>query len=150
MEKQFSSHIGYFIQEIARKSAISLNERLKELDLTYAQFRVLNTLWKRGTLTQKEILVYICVKPSTLTGLTDQLVKKGLADRIKDKDDRRAKKIALTPKGEGLREPAFKVINDFEMDSTSHIPEDLRTSILEVLKHMDERLAKSECNEDII
>ncbi len=76
MEKQFSSHIGYYIQEIARKSAVTLNEKLGELDLTYAQFRVLNTLWKKGTLTQKEILVYICVKPSTLTGLTDQLVKK--------------------------------------------------------------------------
>lgn len=92
MEKQFSSHIGYYIQEIARKSAVTLNEKLGELDLTYAQFRVLNTLWKKGTLTQKEILVYICVKPSTLTGLTDQLVKKGLAERLKVENDRRAKK----------------------------------------------------------
>lgn len=144
MEKQFSSHIGYFIQEIARKSAITLNVRLRELDLTYAQFRVLNTLWKKGTLTQKEILVYICVKPSTLTGLTDQLVKKGLAERIKVKDDRRAKKITLTPKGESLREPAFKIINDFEMESTSHIPDDLRESMLEVLKVMDEGLESVE------
>jgi len=150
MEKQFSSHIGYFIQEIARKSAISLNERLKELDLTYAQFRVLNTLWKRGTLTQKEILVYIYVKPSTLTGLTDQLVKKGLAERIKVKDDQRAKKIALTPKGEGLREPAFKVIHDFEMESTNHIPKDLSASMLEVLKQMDEGLAQSDSDKSII
>jgi len=140
METKFSLHIGYFIQEIARKSAVILNERLGELDLTYAQFRVLNTLWKRGTLTQKEILVYICVKPSTLTGLTDQLVKKGLAERVKVKDDRRAKQISLTQKGEALREPAFNIINDFEMESTSHISEDLREEMLTVLKMMDDKL----------
>jgi len=140
METKFSLHIGYFVQEIARKSAVILNERLGELELTYAQFRVLNTLWKRGTLTQKEILVYICVKPSTLTGLTDQLVKKGLAERVKVKDDRRAKQISLTPKGEALREPAFNIINDFEMESTRHISEDLREEMLTVLKMMDDKL----------
>jgi len=140
MESKFSLHIGYYIQEIARKSAVILNERLSELDLTYAQFRVLNTLWKKGTLTQKEILVFICVKPSTLTGLTDQLVKKGLAERIKVKDDRRSKQIALTSKGETLREPAFQIINDFELESTSHINETLRAEMLEVLKIMDDQL----------
>lgn len=141
MDKQFSSHIGYYIQEIARKSAVTLNEKLGELGLTYAQFRVLNTLWKKGTLTQKEVLLYICVKPSTLTGLTDQLVKKGLAQRIKVENDRRAKKIALTEKGLSLRQPAMQVIDDFERESTRHIPEDLRQSILQALKAMDESLA---------
>lgn len=141
MDKQFSSHIGYYIQEIARKSAVTLNEKLGELDLTYAQFRVLNTLWKKGTLTQKEVLLYICVKPSTLTGLTDQLVKKGLAQRIKVENDRRAKKIALTEKGLSLRQPAMQVIDDFERESTRHIPEELRQSILQALKAMDESLA---------
>lgn len=146
MEGNFSSHIGYYIQEIARKSAVALNERLSELDLTYAQFRVLNTLWKKGTLTQKEILVYICVKPSTLTGLTDQLVKKGLAERIKDTDDKRSKKITLTPKGKALGEPAFKIINDFEMESTSHIPDELRREMLKALKEMDDGLSEGHTN----
>lgn len=140
MEMQFSEHIGYYIQEIARKSANALNERLSELGITYAQFRVLNTLWKRGTLTQKEILVYICVKPSTLTGLTDQLEKKGLAGRIEVKGDRRAKKIALTPKGEALRDAAFKIIGDFEKESTSHIPKPLREEMLSALKQMNNGL----------
>lgn len=141
MESNFSMHIGYYIQEIARKSALLLNEELSALDLTYAQFRVLNTLWKRGTLTQKEILEHICVKPSTLTGLTDQLVKKGLAKRIKLKDDRRSKKVALTPKGEAMRAPAFEIINAFEKRTTSHILEPLHGEMLEVLKYMDDALS---------
>ncbi len=140
MDTVFSSHIGYFIQEIARKSALQLNDELKELDITYAQFRVLNTLWKRGTLTQKEILEHICVKPSTLTGLTDQLVKKGLAARKKDKADRRAKHIALTVKGEALREPAFIIINSFEKRTTGHINDALRAEMLKALKHMDDEM----------
>lgn len=140
MDTVFSSHIGYFIQEIARKSALQLNDELKELDITYAQFRVLNTLWKRGTLTQKEILEHICVKPSTLTGLTDQLVKKGLAARKKDKADRRAKHIALTIKGEALREPAFEIINSFEKRTTGHINAALRDEMLKALKHMDDEM----------
>ncbi len=140
MDTVFSSHIGYFIQEIARKSALQLNDELKELDITYAQFRVLNTLWKRGTLTQKEILEHICVKPSTLTGLTDQLVKKGLAARKKDKADRRAKHIALTIKGEALREPAFEIINSFEKRTTGHINDALRDEMLKALKHMDDEM----------
>ena len=71
----FSLHLGYYIQEIARKTSVELNKQMKDLDLSYSQFRVINCLMKRGDLSQKDIIEDVVVKPPTLSKLLDLLEK---------------------------------------------------------------------------
>lgn len=140
MQYSFSNHIGYFVQEVARKSSIRLNDELEQLGITYAQFRVLNCLWKEGTLSQKEILKIISVSPPTLTGIVDILEKKKLVYRKIEESDARTKKIYLTDDGLKLQLKAWEIVENFEKQTTGFLSKDEKKLIIDVLKKMDERL----------
>lgn len=140
MDKDFSKHIGYYVQEIARKTTTILNHEFEKLGITYSQFRVLNCLWKKGGLTQKEILEIICVKPSTLTGIIDILVKKDLVIRKADEVDRRVKRIFLTYKGKGLKQASWQIIMELESRSTKELSQEEKTLMIKWLKSIDKNL----------
>jgi len=140
MINSFSNHIGYFVQEVARKSSVLLNEELEPLGITYAQFRVLNCLWKSGPLSQKEILKIISVSPPTLTGTVDILEKKKLVYRKAEEEDARTKKIHLTKEGLEHQLMAWDVIERFEERTTGFLSREDKDFIMEVLKQMDKNL----------
>lgn len=141
MDLQFSSHVGFYIQEVARHTLVHLNKVLEPFDITYAQVRVLNCLWKRGPLSQKEILAIISVQPSTLTGVIDLLADKGLVVRLGDGSDGRLRRVALTAKGEALKEPIWAAIQQIEDKTTAHMTPEQKQIILEQLKAMGSMIA---------
>lgn len=136
----FSNHIGYYVQEIARKSSIALNEELEQLGITYAQFRILNCLWKRGPLSQKEILKLISVSPPTLTGTVDILEKKKLVYRQADVEDARTKKIHITHEGFELQEKAWTIVENFEERTTGFMSKKDKKLVLAALKEMEKSI----------
>ena len=140
MKKKFSNHIGYFIQEVARKSALMLNEELESFGITYAQFRVLNCMLKKGPLSQKEILKFISVTPATLTGTVDILEKKKLVYREADSEDARTKKIHLTELGTSIQKDAWNTVENFEAKTTGFLSKKEREIILNGLKELDKHL----------
>lgn len=136
--KNFSAHIGFYIQEIARKTTVRLNELLKELNISYAQFRVLNCLCKSGPLSQKKILKVIVVKPSTLSGTIDVLEKKQLVKREKDSNDGRINVINVTEEGKEVWKKAWEVVETLERETTQHIPKERKDELLKYLKTMNQ------------
>ena len=142
MSSQFSHHVGFYIQEIYRKTTIMLNKALEPYDLTYSQFRILNCLWKCGDLTQKEILVIISVQPSTLTGVIDLLVEKKLVERVGEISDGRLRKVSLTAKGKALQHPTWAVVDQIEGLQTSLMTEDHKQIVLDELQKMAALLDK--------
>ena len=137
MKKKFSNHIGYFVQEVARKSALSLNEELKPLGITYSQFRVLNCLLKKGPMSQKEILKLVSVTPATLTGTVDILEKKKLVYRKAESEDARTKIIYLTEQGTNIQKDAWSTVEKFEERTTGFLNKKEREIVLNALKEMD-------------
>lgn len=140
MKKKFSNHIGYYLQEVARKSALSLNEELENLGITYSQFRVLNCLLKKGPLSQKEILKLISVTPATLTGTVDILEKKKLVYRKAESEDARTKIIYLTEQGTSIQKDAWSTVEKFEERTTGFLNKKEREIVLNALKEMDKCL----------
>lgn len=136
MSNEFSQHVGFYIQEIYRKTTILLNKALEPYDLTYAQFRVLNCLWKKGDLTQKEILNIISVQPSTLTGVIDILVEKQMVERIGELSDGRLKKVALTTKGKSLQYPTWSAVDKVEVLQTQRMTAENKEIVLKELQKM--------------
>jgi len=137
MKKKFSNHIGYFVQEVARKSALSLNEELKPLGITYSQFRVINCLLKKGPMSQKEILKLVSVTPATLTGTVDILEKKKLVYRKAESEDARTKIIYLTEQGTNIQKDAWSTVEKFEERTTGFLNKKEREIVLNALKEMD-------------
>ncbi len=136
----FSLHLGYYIQEIARKTSVELNKQMKDLDLSYSQFRVINCLMKRGDLSQKNIIEDIVVKPPTLSGLLDLLEKKSYIEKKISKYDKRIRLVGLTENGKEIWEKSWKIVMNFEKNTTDHIPSKFKKEILIYLKEMNNKI----------
>jgi len=69
-------------------------------DLTVAQLRVLFVLYTEGPSRMSAIASSLGIAVSTATGIMDNLVKKGLAVRGADPEDRRLVICTLSPQGQ--------------------------------------------------
>src|SRR3954463_12714158 len=81
-------------------------EALDSVGLTPALFGLLNVLGAREGAIQQEISSAMGVDPSTMVSLIDELETAGLAKRRPHPTDRRAREVAITPKGRRVLERA--------------------------------------------
>jgi len=79
---------------------------LDGLGLTYPQYLVMLVLWERDDIPVKEIGERLFLDSGTLTPLLKRLETAGLIRRTRSKQDERQVLIALTARGEALREQA--------------------------------------------
>lgn len=75
---------------------------LAAMNLTVSQFGVLEALYHKGPLCQKEIARKILKSTGNITMVIDNLEKRGLVRRERDAEDRRFLTIHLTGEGERL------------------------------------------------
>ena len=82
---------------------------LDPLGLTYPQYLVMLVLWEQDGVAVKEIGERLFLDSGTLTPLLKRLEAAELVKRTRSTEDERQVLIALTPKGEALREKARAV-----------------------------------------
>lgn len=87
-------------QDTARRAA--------EWDMSIAQVRALYAL--REPLSMRELAERLYLDPSNLTALVDRLEDLGLVERRADADDRRVKRLVITPKGVHLSEEIIDAV----------------------------------------
>jgi DNA-binding MarR family transcriptional regulator len=73
-----------------------------KFDLTGPQLWALWELGHEGPLSLKDLAAQMHLEPSTVVGVVDRLVLKGLVVRNPDSQDRRRISLAPTPKGEEI------------------------------------------------
>src|SRR3954453_4781395 len=93
---------GQLFFRLWRASHTRIAESLASIGLTPALFGVLNVLGAREGAIQQEIGAAMGIDPSTMVSLIDQLEAAGLAKRRPHPTDRRARAVAITPKGRRL------------------------------------------------
>lgn len=112
-----------------------LSQRLAPYDITPSQYGILNCLWiGGGTCLPRQIAEMLCLETSTVSGILDRMQKKDLIDRVINPDNRREILVMITPKGEALKEPVLKIIDevneevlkDFSPKETEFIRKSLR------------------------
>ena len=82
---------------------------LDELGLTYPQYLVLLVLWERGETTVKELAGALRLDYGTVSPLLKRLESAGLVRRERSAHDERSVLVAVTGRGEELRERAAGV-----------------------------------------
>ncbi|MFF4212492.1 MarR family winged helix-turn-helix transcriptional regulator [Streptomyces sp. NPDC001796] len=82
---------------------------LDELGLTYPQYLVLLVLWERGETTVKELAAALRLDYGTVSPLLKRLQAAGLVRRERSARDERSVLVAVTSRGEELRERAARV-----------------------------------------
>jgi DNA-binding MarR family transcriptional regulator len=81
---------------------------LEPLGLTHPQYLAMIALWERSPVGMRELGRRLALDSGTLSPLVGRLVAAGLVERRRGRDDRSVA-IALTPRGEALRERARSV-----------------------------------------
>jgi DNA-binding MarR family transcriptional regulator len=89
---------------------------LEPLDLTYPQYLVLMSLWKKDGVSVKTLSGHTRLDSGTLTPLLKRLEAKAFLSRERCADDERQKVIKLTEKGLKLRDLALEVPKQMSCD----------------------------------
>jgi MarR family transcriptional regulator for hemolysin len=89
--------IAFNISDVARLLRTYADQRAREFGMTRAQWAVLARVEHSEGLKQCELAEVLDLQPITLTRLIDRLCDGGLIERRSDPDDRRAKRLYLTP-----------------------------------------------------
>lgn len=82
--------------------------------LTMPQLRLMYLLLLRDCRSVGELAEEMNVRPATVTGLTDRLVRQQLIERQADPSDRRLVRVALTPEGR-------RVLGEIEVASRAYL-----------------------------
>lgn len=90
-----------------------VRERAAKLGLTAPQATALREL--TGPMTLRELSDRMSCEPSNATFIADKLERRGLIERRAHPQDRRAKRLVLTPDGQALRERLLDLL-------TTHSP----------------------------
>jgi MarR family transcriptional regulator for hemolysin len=95
---------GFILSDVARLLRTYANHKAAQFGMTRAQWVVLVRLDRSEGLKQCELADILDVQPITLTRLLDRLADNGLIERRPDPEDRRAKRLFLTPAARPLLE----------------------------------------------
>jgi DNA-binding MarR family transcriptional regulator len=105
---------GQLFFRLWRASHTRAADALATVGLTPALFGLLNVIGAREGAIQQELGAAMGIDPSTMVSLIDQLESAGLAKRRPSARDRRAREIAITPKGRRLLERSRRLISQVE------------------------------------
>jgi len=89
--------ILFTISDVGRLLRTYADQKARHFGQTRAQWAVLLRLERREGLKQSDLADDLDIQPITLTRLVDRLCDNGLIERRPDPNDRRAKRLYLTP-----------------------------------------------------
>src|SRR6266567_3257919 len=112
---------AFLVNDVARLLRTYADQRARRLGMTRAQWAVLARLEHAEGLKQSELAEMLDLQPITLTRLVDRLCANGMVERRADPDDRRAKRLYLTPAARPL------------MDRLADLGENMMATVLEGL-----------------
>mgnify|MGYP003790654147 CR=1 FL=1 len=133
-EAPVTEFVGQLFFRLWRASHVRAAEVLETVGLTPALFGLLNVIGAREGAIQQELGAVMGIDRSTMVSLIDQLEGAGLAKRRPSVTDRRAREIAITPKGRRLLERARGMISETEEDVLGGLTPKERDQLITLLR----------------
>jgi MarR family transcriptional regulator for hemolysin len=106
--KELTEVIHEWSEVFMRRSGRDFKRFMDETGLSFSQLNVLMRLYYGGNSGVSEIGEQMGVTSAAASQAIDRLVLQGLIERTEDPIDRRAKRLALTPKGRMLIEKGIE------------------------------------------
>lgn len=97
------------VQRAARALARRFDEVLRPLDLTSGQFSLLMSLNRPEPPTIGSVAELLAMDRTTLTANLKPLERRGLVTIAVDKDDKRSRRLGITPEGRALLAQAYPI-----------------------------------------
>ena len=103
---------AFLLHDVARMLRTCADYAVRPYGMTRGQWAVLAKIERSEGLKQSELADMLDIQPITLTRLIDRLCDSGLIERRADPDDRRAKRLYLTPAARPVLDRLWTIGND--------------------------------------
>jgi MarR family transcriptional regulator for hemolysin len=129
MAESDREQFGVMIGELSRLWRRALNQRLRPLGLSQAQWMVILHLGRtRGGMVQHELAERLAIEAPSLARLLDRMAAGGWVERRESPTDRRCKMVHLTRKARSaarkintaIREVRTELLADLMLDDLAH------------------------------
>lgn len=136
MNFNLDDSVGYLINIVAGKLKNELNRRLTSFDITPEQWAVLNRLWEKDGITQKDLAERTFKDQPNIGRILDKLEKKGLIRRCPDTEDLRVLIVSLTQEGQEVKKDLIPLAAEVLDFVQKDISEEERKVLVTVLKRI--------------
>jgi DNA-binding MarR family transcriptional regulator len=119
---------------LSQKIQSTINEH--DPDLSFELLEIIGLLWRKDGINQQEIADIVSKDKSSVTYLINSLVKRGLVERVENKDDRRHKQIFLTQSGKQKRKIIFPWVLDLYQQAAGDIDANEMKNAIFLVKKM--------------
>ena len=116
LPRSLNREFAFILNDVARMLRTYADHKGGQFGITRAQWAVLARLDRFEGLKQSELAEMLDLQPITLTRLLDRLCECGLIERRADPNDRRAKRLFLTPAARPLLEQLGELGEDTDGD----------------------------------
>jgi len=143
MKNEFDTSFGFLVHDIARLMRWNFDRQSAGLGLTRAQWSVLAHLNRCDGVQQKTLAQLIDIKPITLARHIDRLEAEGWVERRDDPDDRRAKRVFLSPKSTPMLDSLRKLGQKVRKQAMQGVSAEEETLMLDVMMRIRDNLTDS-------
>jgi MarR family transcriptional regulator, transcriptional regulator for hemolysin len=133
-EPPVTEFTGQLFFRLWRALHVRAADALGSVGLTPPLFALLNVIGTRDGAIQQELGSALGIDRSTMVSLIDQLESAGLAKRRPSATDRRAREIAITPKGRRLLERSRRMISETEDEVLAGLSAEERSKLVSLLR----------------
>lgn len=125
---------GHLIRRLNQLSHHVFSKRMAEagVDLTSVQFAALDAISANPGIDQAGVAASIAYDRATIGGVIDRLESKGFVARKVSKQDRRAREVRLTERGEQAFADILPVVSDLQDEILSGLDEKERETFLQL------------------
>lgn len=133
-----------FMDLINRRSAGQTMRIMSECGLTLPQMVALHALRGAGVLRVHGVQEALQLSASATSALVDKLVEKGFVSRVENPDDRREKRLALTPSGTALLDRLARERASEFTNAISVLDPELRAQLVTMFERVIDQLRQGD------
>ena len=133
-------YIGVVISDVARLLRTEFDRRVRRLGITRAQWLVLTRLHRHPGASLSELAERMEVEKATAGRMIDRLVANGWVARRTQRDDRRVKRVYLTPEAERVHKRIWRVAETTVEDALTGLSAQESRQLMALLQRVKKTL----------
>lgn len=131
-----NERVAILIKKIAMVIEKQSNHILQPYELTHTQYKILMLLLRNPEtpIRQTDIETHFSMTNPSVTGIIQNLEKKGLVEHVQNPDDKRSKLVKLTDQAVSMEEELYALGESLETQVTKNLTEDENKQLIALLK----------------
>lgn len=138
---KLDNQICFPLYALSRKVIQLYKPLLDKYNLTYTQYIIMLVLWEEEKISIKELGEKLYLDSGTISPVVKKLVKQGLLEKFRFKEDERIVMVKLTEKGKAMKEEIIEIperlYRNFEGDKEALF--ELKENLDRILEEFEEK-----------